>query len=71
MKNVVYYSGDYTIRQTADGYYAILNATNHPDVRPGHVITSKLKWINFDLGVIETQNRLYVPVEENDVRTDS
>jgi hypothetical protein len=71
MKKIVYYSGDYTIRPTADGYYAILNVVDHPNVRPGHVITSKLRWIDFELGTMETQNSLYKPVEENDARSDS
>lgn len=63
-KYIVRYSGEYILRKSGDGYYAILNATDHPRAGPGHVITSKVSWINFDLGVIETQNTLYVPEDE-------
>lgn len=63
-KDIVFYSGAYTIRQTNEGYYAIVNAINHPRIFPGAVITSKLKWVNFDLGLIETQNSLYIPKED-------
>ena len=70
-KFVVHYTGDYTIRQTSEGYYAIVNATNHPKLPPGPVITSKLKWVNFDLGVIETQNSVYMPEEDKNARPDS
>jgi hypothetical protein len=70
-KFVVHYTGGCTIRQTSEGYYAIVNATNHPKLPPGQVITSRLKWVNFDLGIIETQNSIYIPVEENDARSDS
>lgn len=64
LKYMVRYSGDYILRKSGDGYYAILNATDHPLAGPGHVITSKLSWINFDLGVIQTENSIYVPEDE-------
>jgi len=70
-KFVVHYTGGCTIRQTSEGYYAIVNATDHPKLPPGQVITSRLKWVNFDLGILETENSLYIPVEENNVRSDS
>lgn len=62
-KYTVRYSGDYVLRKAGDGYYAILNATDHPRVGPGHVITSRLIYVHFDLGVLETQNSLYIPEE--------
>jgi hypothetical protein len=68
---VVHYTGGCTIRQTPDGYYAVVNATNHPTAPPGPVITSRLKWVNFDLGILETQNSIYIPVEENDAKSDN
>jgi hypothetical protein len=63
-KYIVQYSGDYILRKSGDGYYAILNATDHPRAGPGHVITSKLVWINFELGAMETQNTVYIPEED-------
>ena len=63
IKDIVRYSGDYVLRQMNDGHYAILNAIDHPRAGPGHVITSKLVWINFESGMMETQNTLYVTDE--------
>jgi hypothetical protein len=70
-KFVVHYTGGCTIRQTSEGYYAIVNATDHPKLPQGQVITSRLKWVNFDLGILETENSLYIPEEDKNVRTDS
>ena len=70
LKYMVRYSGNYILRKGYDddgggnAWYAILNAVDHPRAGPGHVITSKVIWINFELGVIETQNTLYVPEDE-------
>lgn len=69
LKYMVRYSGELVLRKAYDddgsnGWYAIINATDHPRAGPGHVITSKVIWVNFDSGVIETQNTLYIPEDK-------